>query len=484
MTPQFSHILKRHNIPVIPVNDNLLNAFVWKNPAYLIPSHLVSAVIGYLNSAYVFKNTPVFIENSSYVDFYKLTETTPINEDLVFVISVHERIIIMLPEDYKKYHKTYTSISSISEIYLPKFNKQLELQAKKRPVIISTKEQKQISFIEVYWNRIIFDVHARKYEIPRSIFDMLYVESEDFCPTIEENSKVKIHSQVRHSITWDSEYICDLLKSDIGMICYTQDLLKKEYETHFSQEQPMLKKVIAVHGIIGSGKDTVVTLMKMHIALSRYSHLDVNTVSNWLETAISNIEHSDWLLSQLDVAIERFAYPLKTCIAGFFGYDVDTLNSQAVKKHSLDPTIWYADDAPELTIRDLHTRIADAIKGCINPMIFANTCMERAKKSDKNIVIINDLRMPEELEVLLQNNVYLVKIQRPEAERARKEYLEAHHQLHSSEQGLPSEQFNSVIRNDSTYMDLSIKVADMLLDAGILKNEYVKNYKHAAETVK
>lgn len=473
------------NIPHTQVDHNWMESYISRNTAIIVSRGLVTPVLELLNNRYFFNTPSVFVKKKH--DSYIFDYDIPITEDdLVFIVSPHDQILIMKKDDYETfYHKSHPIyvefIYSINDAYSI-----LDKIALERPVIMQPDSQQSISKIQVFHNRILLSVHSHVYEIPRSIFDMLYVESEDFCPTVEKNSEVIIHSQVRHSFVWQGNYVNDLLKSDIGLICDIQDQLKKEYQIITSQKENssgMIKKIFGIHGIAGSGKDTIVTLIKMHIALSRFTHLDRSIIQNWLDTAVSNINTTDWLTNVIDVEIERFACPLKTCIAGFFGVDIDMLNDQAFKKQTLNPEVWYSDDTQTLTIRELHTRIADAIKDVINPSIFANTCMERALNSTSEIVIINDLRLPEELDILSKNNVYLIKVQRSEAERERKKFIEEHHQIHNSEQGLPSESFDFVIRNDSSYIDLSIKVADMLLDAGVLTNSYVKSYKKNSDSI-
>ena len=478
-------MIQKNNIPQAPIDKRVLESYVSRYTPVIVSQGISTAVIELYNNRYFFNMPATFgkLRNEEVVFDYDI----PINEDsLIFIVMPHDKIIVLSEQDYHELniHKMPIVIKNVYDII--KSFQSLDTLAKDTPVYIRPNSQKSISEIRIFYNRIMFVIHNHEYEIPRSIFDMLYVESEDFCPTIEKDSDVVIHSQVRHSFLWQGDYVNDILKSDIGLICDIQDQLKKEneiIESSQKEKEHMHKKIFGIHGIAGAGKDTLVTLMKMHIGMSRFTHLDASIISNWLNTAIDNVNNTEWLTNTIDVEIERFAKPLKTCIAGFFGIDVNELNDKAFKSQTLNPEIWYVTDVKKLTVRDLHTRIADAIKYVINPDIFARTCMERALNSTSSMVIINDLRLPEEIKILSKNNVYLVKIQRSEAERERKKYLEEHHQLHNSEAGLPSESFDFVIRNDGSYMDLSIKVADMLLDAGVLTNEYVKMYKKNSETI-
>lgn len=477
------------NIPVEEFSMDKLITHIRNSVIIRTYHYLVGPLTEYLNNRYFFNLPCAFIDiEKEIVIFKKEFPLTPTN--YIFAIKPHNRIVILTYEDFAKHIKRFTSNTSYCvDKFEPEnfgFLKTCDNIALREPVIFYQQNiQRNPSVIKVYHNFIKLQVHSYEYEIPRKVFDMLYVETEDFCPTLEKDSKVVVKSSARHQLYWDSVYLTDLLKSDIGLICDTQDKLVVEYNNITNNEgQHMIKKIIAIHGIAGSGKDTLVSLIKMHIALRMYGHiLTASTVQKWLNTAIENIANSSWLLDKRKIDIERFAYPIKECIASFLGIDVDELNLPDTKKEVLDSNIWYTPTQSELTVRDLHTILGDVLKEAFNKNIFATTCLERCMKSKAQVVIINDLRFQEELDVLLSKDVYLIKIQRPEAERERKHQMELNHKIHSSEEGLPSEDFNCIIRNDGTYMDLSIKVADMLLDLGLVDNEYVKNYKKFAETI-
>lgn len=240
-----------------------------------------------------------------------------------------------------------------------------------------------------------------------------------------------------------------------------------------------MKKIIAIHGIIGSGKDTVVTFIKMHLCLSKIYASQTPDVNSWLQVAIENINNADWGVQLSNVKIERFALPLKAVISAFLGCTINDLNSQEFKKMKLNPEIWYSVSKPELTIRDLHTDISDGIKQFINNEIFASTCIERCKNALNDLVIINDLRYPFEMDLCIANNVFTLKIQRPEADAAHKAMLEKNGDIHSSERGLPTEKFDCLVRNDSTYADLAVRLADAMLDMQLVTNDYVRWYKNS-----
>lgn len=247
-----------------------------------------------------------------------------------------------------------------------------------------------------------------------------------------------------------------------------------------------MKKILAIHGILGSGKDTVVSIIKMHLTLQKLmekqsckeSRITLSLKNQWLDMAVREKDNESWCNNILSYDIERFAKPLKAVIAAFIGCTTTDLNSQEFKKLELDATVWYSIDKPSMSIRDLHTDISDGIKQAINNRIFASTCLERCKHSKADLVIINDLRYPFELDACIINNAYLLKIQRPEADKARDENLKKNGEVHSSEQQLDNDDFNQIIRNDSTYDDLTNRIVDVLLDAQLVSNRYVKWYKN------
>lgn len=247
-----------------------------------------------------------------------------------------------------------------------------------------------------------------------------------------------------------------------------------------------MKKILAIHGILGSGKDTVVSIIKMHLALQKLfetkktvgSYITTSQKTQWLNTAVREKDNELWCNNLISFDIERFAKPLKAVIAAFLGCTTTDLNSQEFKKLELDAEVWYSIDKPTMTIRDLHTDISDGIKQAINNRIFSTTCLSRCKNSKADLVIINDLRYPFELDACAIGNAYLLKIQRPEADKAREETLKQKGEVHSSEQILDNDDFNQIIRNDSTYEDLSNRIIDVLLDAQLISNCYMHWYKN------
>lgn len=233
-----------------------------------------------------------------------------------------------------------------------------------------------------------------------------------------------------------------------------------------------MNRLIALHGLAHSGKDTVCAFIKAHLALSETDYdKKPNIIQQYFYDSLTNA-NDETNNSFVIAGYERFANPLKAIIKSFLG--VDDLNSPIVKEMQLSDDWIPVGGIQSLTIRQLHCEIADAIKGVINQDIFATSLFERIKKSTaEGVWLINDMRFENELELCKANNCYTVKIIRAEAEKERScmEFV------HSSEKGLPASEFDYIIRNDGSLEELFIKTADMLSDANLLSNQYVKYIK-------
>lgn len=239
-----------------------------------------------------------------------------------------------------------------------------------------------------------------------------------------------------------------------------------------------MSKILTVHGLLGAGKDTSISFIKAHMFLYKQYKNDLQIQSTYIEDmireAILEKDNHNWLCSELNIVIERFAKPLKTFICGLLGCTEEELNSQEFKSKQLNPEVFYSEKLGKvLTVRDLHTDVSDSLKETINLEIFATSCFERCKKHFSNgaeMVIINDLRYEDlELPLCNLNKSYLVKVTRVAA------YDSNEKKSHSSEQGIPSDKFDTIIRNDSTYADLFKNILNMLVDAGIVTYSY-KSY--------
>ena len=186
---------------------------------------------------------------------------------------------------------------------------------------------------------------------------------------------------------------------------------------------------IALCGKAGSGKDTVLAIMKK-------------------------------LLPQnLVICEDRFALPVKTCIAGFLGDTVENLNKSVIKHREL-PSTWFTEDShnKHLTIRDLHTIIGDALKGTFGPDIFATSLIERAEKFKGDHFFVVDLRFPNEAAVLRLNGFQLIKINRNACEVVN----------HSSEQYIDSIEADHILNNNGSIEELEYKVKELMYELNLI----------------
>lgn len=236
----------------------------------------------------------------------------------------------------------------------------------------------------------------------------------------------------------------------------------------------IMPNILAVHGLIGAGKDTTISFIKTHLLLQKkfMQSGNITSISGWVDNAIKEKDNHNWKVDELNIAIERFAKPLKTFICGLLGCTEEQLNSQEFKNQQL-PEIFYSRKLGRVpTIRELHTVPSDALKEILNPDVLGASCLSRSRdllNAGKDMVIINDLRYEDlELPYCIKYNAYLIKVTRVDSEKKRDVFK------HSSEMGIPSEKFDFIIRNDTTYIDLFKMVLNMLFDGGFVNYDYKK----------
>lgn len=163
---------------------------------------------------------------------------------------------------------------------------------------------------------------------------------------------------------------------------------------------------IAICGNMGAGKDLAFTILKSILFLGKTQ----NVFSNEFLLHKSQTDEM-WLNDQCHFVIERFARPIKECIAGFTGMNIAKLQSQEVKQQIL-PDCYFSNTLSEITVRQLHQIIADGLKNVLNPDIFALSLINRISKPDfqnSNIAVV-DLRFVNEAAVLQQNGFTIIKI--------------------------------------------------------------------------
>lgn len=165
----------------------------------------------------------------------------------------------------------------------------------------------------------------------------------------------------------------------------------------------MTFKILAIKGYAGAGKTTVEKslqwLMSVDNGMSAFNDkVKSQLLNNKLIRYASPVE-------PMHVMYRSFADPLKDFLASLMDCNSDDLREQNVKE-SLQPDLF-----GDLTVRDMHLKVSDALKQCTNNEdIFADSMKRtivrlkheyRRQQAIKNaLFIIDDLRYPFEHEML------------------------------------------------------------------------------------
>ena len=168
----------------------------------------------------------------------------------------------------------------------------------------------------------------------------------------------------------------------------------------------MSKKIIAIVGKKGSGKDTIGNIIK-----------------------------------ELDPEFQQysFAMPIKKVITDVFGIPNSQLEGRKEKETPIER--WY-NKSP----RDLMKYVGDAFKEKINKNIWIDILFDTIK--DKEKVVITDLRFKNEYDKCREKGVFIIKVVRPEINSS---------DTHISETDLDSisdSEYNAFISNSGTIEDM------------------------------
>ena len=161
----------------------------------------------------------------------------------------------------------------------------------------------------------------------------------------------------------------------------------------------------ALCGNAGSGKDLAFTIMKFLLAW------DSGKIRRQVSGPELLIYKNDtgWLLNFLNLRADRFAGPIKSCIAGFLNVNIEALNADEFKQQEL-PSAYFTSTKPRITVREAHQIIGDALKEAFNIDIFALSMIDRIRTSSGTPTAVLDLRYPNEAAVLRANNLKIIKI--------------------------------------------------------------------------
>lgn len=172
----------------------------------------------------------------------------------------------------------------------------------------------------------------------------------------------------------------------------------------------MKLKVLALKGYAGAGKTTVEKalywLMSFDNDVSQFTQIDIEDILNPDIETHQFIGCKDGSMP-IYIARRSFADPIKDCLSSLMNCHPSALKRQDVKE-SLQPDLF-----DNLTVRDMHLKVADAIKECTNNEDIFADAMKRVIVRLHNdmkqhpdvmasnvLLVIDDLRYPFEHEML------------------------------------------------------------------------------------
>lgn len=165
----------------------------------------------------------------------------------------------------------------------------------------------------------------------------------------------------------------------------------------------MTFKILAIKGYAGAGKTTVEKalywLMSFDNDMSQFTIIDNEDLLNPTFAKHAFLGCKDGTMP-IYIVHRSFASPLKDYLASLIGCHPGKLHEQSIKE-SLQPDLF-----GDLTVRDMHLKLADIIKQCTgNEDIFADSMrryiMRIYKQGRSNVLfVIDDLRYPFEHEML------------------------------------------------------------------------------------
>lgn len=162
-------------------------------------------------------------------------------------------------------------------------------------------------------------------------------------------------------------------------------------------------KILSIKGYAGAGKTTVEKALQWLMSVDN----DMSAFTEQVKSQLLNDKLIRYAspAEPMHVMYRSFADPLKAFLASLMDCHPDDLREQDVKE-SLQPDLF-----GELTVRDMHLKISDALKQCTgNEDIFADSMKRtivrlkselRRQPAIKNaLFVIDDLRYPFEHEML------------------------------------------------------------------------------------
>lgn len=199
--------------------------------------------------------------------------------------------------------------------------------------------------------------------------------------------------------------------------------------------------IIGLAGLIGSGKNTVARHLVEQHGFQQHS---------WAST-------------------------VKDCIANIFGWDRQLLEGDTPASRQWRETVdqWWSNrlDIPKFTPRMAMTMIAtDAMRDHFHSDIWVASIENRLRSIDSNIVI-SDCRFPNELNSIRRMKGHTVRVvQNPEPNwvimfrSSWYQFRQNYPDIHPSEYSSVNYEYDAIIKNDGSLIELYDRINDLLLE--------------------
>lgn len=143
-----------------------------------------------------------------------------------------------------------------------------------------------------------------------------------------------------------------------------------------------------------------------------------------------------------------FAKPIKDAAKILFNFTDEQLYDQ-IKKEEIDQR-W--GKSPRQILQWLGT---DVLREHIDQDFFIKCVKQKIENSDKNFIVVTDVRFPNEAEFIKSIGGKVVKIVRPDA-------ITTEHNGHITEQGIPESLVDNTIINDGTIEEYNDAIMELL----------------------
>ena len=229
----------------------------------------------------------------------------------------------------------------------------------------------------------------------------------------------------------------------------------------------MNTNLIGISGKIGSGKDTVATIIQ-------YLTLDPQVFSMTNADILADLDHKGYVAGKSRYQVKKFAGKLKTIASLLTGIPVEKFEDQEFKKEDLGiewayhyPGEYYDDGKPvmvRMSVRQLLQKLGtEAMREGLHTNVWVNALFAdyrpiKLSQDDPSYWLVTDTRFPNEAEAITERGGILLRIERPGASTGD----------HPSETALDDYPFEHVIMNDGDLNDLINKVRYFLTQQNIL----------------